>query len=96
MIKSIADKETEKILRAEFSEKLPSGIQKTARRKLIYLDETDTWQDLIAAPGGNRLEATKGSERTRQYSIRINTQWHIRFEWKSPHDAYGVMITDYQ
>ena len=92
MIQSFADKETEKVYRGEFSRKLPTDIQATARRKLIYLDEADNLADLLAPPG-NRLEALKGS-RAGQYSIRINEQWRICFRWKQPH-AYEVGITDY-
>lgn len=92
MIKSFADSETEKVYRGEMSRKLPLDIQKTARRKLIYLDEADILQDLLAPPG-NRLEALKG-DRAGQHSIRINNQWRICFVWKQPH-AYNVEITDY-
>jgi proteic killer suppression protein len=51
-------------------------------------------QDLAALPG-NRLEALKG-DRKGQYSIRINDQWRICFEW--PAGAKGpsnVEIVDY-
>jgi toxin HigB-1 len=51
-------------------------------------------KDLAALPG-NRLEALKGN-RQGQYSIRINDQWRICFEW--PHGASGpinVEIVDY-
>ena len=92
MIKSFADAETEKIYLGEFSKKLPANIQKTARRKLVYLDEADVLQDLLAPPA-NRLESLKG-DRAGQHSIRINDQWRICFVWKKPH-AYQVEITDY-
>ena len=92
MIENFSDKETEKVFQGEFSRQLPSDIQKTARRKLIYLDEADDLQDLRAPPG-NRLEAIKGKRRG-QHSIRINDQWRICFRWKQPH-AYEVEITDY-
>ena len=42
---------------------------------------------------GNRLEALKG-DRKGQYSLRINDQWRICFEWKGA-DAYAVEIVDY-
>ena len=92
MIKSFADTETEKVYCGEMSRKLPPDIQKTARRKLIYLDEADNLQDLLAPPG-NRLEALKG-DRAGQYSMRVNDQWRICFTWNQPH-AYDVEITDY-
>ncbi len=92
MIKSFADKETEKVFKGEASRKLPLDIQKVARRKLIYLDEADDLRDLFAPPG-NRLEALKG-DRAGQHSIRINDQWRICFKWKQPH-ADDAEITDY-
>ena len=62
MIRSFANNETEKIFRGEVSKKLPPDIQRTARRKLIYLNEADNLRDLIL-PKGNRLEALKGTAR---------------------------------
>ncbi|MGH6636328.1 MAG: type II toxin-antitoxin system RelE/ParE family toxin [Gammaproteobacteria bacterium] len=53
-----------------------------------------TLQTLRALPG-NRLEALSG-DRAGQYSIRINEQWRICFEW--PDGAPGpsnVEIVDY-
>jgi proteic killer suppression protein len=47
----------------------------------------------LRLPPGNRLEKLKG-DREGQYSIRINNQWRICFEW-SDGDAYNVEITDY-
>jgi proteic killer suppression protein len=47
----------------------------------------------LAAIPGNRLERLRGN-RENQYSIRINDQWRICFEWKGA-DAYEVEITDY-
>ena len=92
MIKSFAERETEKVFKGELPKKLLPDIQRTARRKLIYLDEADDLRDLMAPPG-NRLESLKG-ERAGQHSIRINDQWRICFRWKAPH-AYDVEITDY-
>jgi addiction module HigA family antidote len=42
---------------------------------------------------GNRLERLKG-DRKGQYSVRINDQWRICFEWRDGH-AYAVEIMDY-
>jgi proteic killer suppression protein len=92
VIKSFADQETEKICCGEISRKLPPAIQRTARRKLVYLDEADNLKDLQAPPG-NRLEALMG-DRKGQHSVRINDQWRVCFTWKQPH-AYNVEITDY-
>jgi len=92
MIKSFADKETEKIFGREFSRKLPSDIQRIARRKLEVLDAAESLNDLRVPPS-NRLEKLKGS-RSHQHSIRINDQWRICFEWRGE-DAYQVEVVDY-
>jgi proteic killer suppression protein len=52
---------------------------------------TELW--VLASPPGNRPEALRGT-RSGQYSIRINDQWRICFEWRSG-DAYDVEIVDY-
>ena len=92
MIESFADPETEKIFKGMVARKLPLIIQKTARRKLVYLDDADDWRDLLAPPG-NRLEALHG-DREGQYSIRINDQYRICFKWLKG-KAMNVEIIDY-
>jgi proteic killer suppression protein len=92
MIESFASDETEKIFRGQVSKKFPKDIQRTARRKLIYLDDAEDLQDLLAPPG-NRLEKLKG-DRAGQHSIRINDQWRICFKW-SVNKAKDVEIVDY-
>ena len=71
-----------------------SGIEHSARLKLDRLEAAVELRDLGALPG-NHLEALKG-DRKGQYSIRINDQWRICFEW--PGNAPGpsnVEIVDY-
>jgi proteic killer suppression protein len=71
-----------------------SGIDRSARLKLDRLDAAISLKDLGGLPG-NRLETLAG-ERKGQYSIRINDQWRICFEW--PGGAPGpsnVEIVDY-
>ena len=92
MIKTFADKETEKLFKRMFSKKLPGNIQSLARRKLLIIDAATLIEDLRSPPG-NRLEKLSGN-RTGQHSIRINNQWRICFVWKSGH-AYQVDVTDY-
>ena len=92
MIESFASNETRKIFLGSLSTKYPREIQRTARRKLIYLDDAEDLQDLLAPPG-NRLEKLKGS-RAGQYSIRINDQWRICFAWGDG-KARNVEIVDY-
>jgi toxin HigB-1 len=92
MIESFADPEAEKIFKGRASLKLPQTIQKTARRKLLYLDEAEDLRDLTAPPG-NRLEELRGN-RIGQLSIRINDQWRICFKWVKG-KARDVEIVDY-
>ena len=47
----------------------------------------------LRIPPGNRLERLRG-DRAGQYSIRINGQWRICFEWKGT-DVFEVEIVDY-
>lgn len=71
-----------------------SGIEHAARLKLDRLEAAVTLRDLAALPG-NRLEKLRG-DRAGQYSIRINDQWRICFDW--PEGELGpsnVEIVDY-
>jgi len=71
-----------------------SGFERAARIKLDRLEAATSLIDLAALPG-NRFEALKG-DRKDQYSIRINDQWRICFQW--PEKARGpsnVEIVDY-
>ena len=92
MIKSFADKETEKVFNQVFSKKLPQSIQHVALRKLILIDNAACLDDLKVPPG-NRLEALSG-DRDGQYSIRINDQYRICFIWDGS-DFEDVEIVDY-
>jgi len=92
MIESFASPETEKIYKGLVSRRLPLDIQKTARRKLLYLEDAEDLKDLLAPPG-NRLEKLHG-DRAGQYSIRINDQWRICFKWVDG-KARNVEIVDY-
>jgi toxin HigB-1 len=92
MIESFADPEAEKIFKGVVSRKLPLTIQKTARRKLVYLDDADDLRDLFAPPA-NRLEALDG-DREGQYSLRINNQYRVCFKWEKG-KARDVEIVDY-
>lgn len=92
MIKSFKDKETEKLFRRIFSRRLPQDIQRVALRRLSYLHSARELNDLLSPPS-NRLEKLHG-DRQGQYSIRINDQWRICFEWDDK-DAYNVEIVDY-
>lgn len=92
MIKTFKDAETEKIYQRERSRKLPSDIQQVALRKLRMINNSININDLRVPPA-NRLEKLSGN-RQGQYSIRLNDQWRICFEWRGS-DAFNVEITDY-
>jgi proteic killer suppression protein len=93
MIKSFADKETEKVYNQHFSRKLPQTIQRIALRKLIMLDTAENLNDLRVPPA-NRLERLTG-DREGQYSIRINSQYRICFNIANQNDFLNVEIVDY-
>jgi len=92
MIKTFRCKETERIFSGKFSIKLPQNIQRVAERKLIMIHKAAKLNDLRVPPA-NRLEAMKG-DRKGQYSLRINDQWRICFEWHED-GVYNVKIQDY-
>jgi len=92
MIRTFADKETEKIWHGQASRRLPGDIQSVARRKLRMLNNAESLADLRIPPA-NRLEPLKG-ERKGQHSIRINDQWRICFRWNDG-EALEVEIVDY-
>ncbi|HEY9009792.1 MAG TPA: type II toxin-antitoxin system RelE/ParE family toxin [Devosia sp.] len=93
MIVSYGDRRTERFAAGEHVREF-SGFARQAEVRLDRLDSAMSLGDLGALPG-NRLEALKGN-RAGQYSIRINEQWRICFEW--PQGAAGpenVVIVDY-
>jgi proteic killer suppression protein len=92
MIKSFRSKETEQLFHRQSVRKLPSTIQRNALKKLLILDAAESLEDLRIPPA-NRLEKLSG-DRQSQYSIRINQQWRICFEWNQG-NAYNVEIVDY-
>ena len=92
MIKTFADKETEKLFMRTFSKKLPQNIHGIARRRLEILDAAEVLQDMRVPPG-NRLEKLSG-DRKGKYSTRVNNQWRICFSWRQE-NAFDVEIVDY-
>jgi proteic killer suppression protein len=92
MIVSFGAKDTEKIWQGEKVKKIPMKIQKVGRRKLRMLNNSQNLSDLKIPPS-DRLEKLKGWEKD-YYSIRINDQWRIIFQWENNH-AREVEITSY-
>jgi proteic killer suppression protein len=92
VIVSYRDKRTR-----EFSEgkrtKAFAAIERRAELKLDQIDSALSVRDLDLP--GNRLEALKG-DRKGLYSIRINDQWRVCFEWPgSSPGPENVEIVDY-
>jgi toxin HigB-1 len=92
MIRSFKGREAEKIFHRTFSRRLPQDIQRIAFRRLRMLNRAVILNDLRVPPA-NRLELLHG-DREGQYSIRINDQWRICFDWYDG-DAHNVEIVDY-
>jgi toxin HigB-1 len=92
MIRSFRDKRT----RAFFEGERVKAFQGFERQAMLRLDRLDAADRLLALnTPGNRIEGLKG-DRKGQYSIRINDQWRICFEW--PEYSLGpinVEIVDY-
>lgn len=92
MIESFRDRETERVFFRQRSRRFSGSLARSALKKLLLLDAADSIQDLRLSPG-NRLERLAGDRRG-QYSIRINDQWRLCFEWKAGR-AVNVEIVDY-
>ena len=92
MIVSFGSKQTRQIWEGKPVRGLPLEIQHLGRRKLIMLDSSDTLNDLKIPPS-NRLEKLSGKLNS-LYSIRINRQWRIVFQWTKG-IASDVQILDY-
>ena len=91
MIKSFTCKDTQALFEGGNPRRFRT-IQAVAERKLTQLDAAATL-DFLRAPPGNRLEALRG-DRKGQWSIRINDQFRVCFEWRDGH-AWRVEIVDY-
>jgi len=69
------------------------GIARKLSMKLDQLDAATSLLDLDLP--GNRLEALKG-DRKGQYSIRVNDQWRICFQWlKGTDGPTDIEVVDY-
>lgn len=95
MIQTFGDKRTENLFQGiscRETRKFPADLIKVAVRKLDMLNAAYQLEDLRSPPG-NRLEALKGDLKG-FYSIRINDQWRIIFQWQNG-NAFAVKIVDY-
>lgn len=91
MIRSFHDKDTEALYEGRNVRKF-QAFRKQAERRMQILDSAAAIEDLMLLPS-NRFEALSG-DRKGQYSIRINEQWRICFEWRED-GPHSVEIADY-
>jgi toxin HigB-1 len=91
MIQSFRDKRTRQLFEGN---RVPEfqAFARQAEKRLRVLDAADTLEALMMLPS-NRFKALTG-KRQGQYSIRINNQWRICFEWGSA-GPENVEIVDY-
>jgi len=93
VILSFRDKRTELFAKGEFVRAF-QGFDRQGWKRLEILDAAVTLADLAGLPS-KRPEALSG-DRAGQYSIRINQQWRICFEWsESASGPSNVAIVDY-
>ena len=93
MIKRFKCRETQALFEGKRSPRF-ANIASVAIRKLQMLHAVERLESLRIPPQ-NRLEALKG-DRKGQWSIRVNDQWRVCFEWPdgSP-GPVNVEIVDY-
>lgn len=92
MIKHFYCKETKKIFEHYESRKFEVTLQSKILYKLYILDSAVSIQDLRSPPS-NMLKKLSGNLKS-FYSIRINRQFRLIFQWKNG-NAYNVQVIDY-
>ena len=92
MIQSFANKETAAVFAGRFIKRMPQNLCMRAKSRLDQLDAATCVEDLRQPPS-NQLEKLS-ADRKEQWSIRINAQWRVCFEWRDGH-AWRVEIVDY-
>jgi proteic killer suppression protein len=93
MIQSYRDARTERFARGERVKQF-EPFRRQAEKTLDRLDTATSLGDVANFPG-HRLERLRG-DRTGQWSIRINDQWRICFNWgDGASGPTNVEIVDY-
>ena len=92
MIRSFADADTEQVFHHRHSRRY-AAFERVAFRKLRQIHRVSRVEELFEPPA-NHLELLQG-DRKGQWSLRINRQWRISFEWRDG-DAFEVQIVDYR
>ena len=91
MIRTFKDRRAERLFNGE-RERQFQGFARQAEKRLRLLDAADTLEALRMLPS-NRLEALRG-DRKGQFSIRIDRQWRVCFEWRED-GPHNVEIVEY-
>lgn len=87
------DKRTERFAAGERVKEF-QAFERQAYRRLELLEAAPNKEALMRFPS-NHFEAL-GGDRKGQYSIRINRQWRICFEWPEGESRpFNIEITDY-
>ncbi len=87
------DKRTERFASGERVKEF-QAFREQAERRLDILESAVDRKDLMLLPS-NRFEAL-GGDRKGQFSIRINQQWRVCFEWPEEQDRpFNIEICDY-
>jgi len=95
MIRSFKDTYSEDLFHGvttSKTRKIPNDVKNIATRKMDLLNAALDLNDMRVPPG-NRLEKLKGNLKD-YFSIRINDQYRIIFQWKNG-DAFNVSFIDY-
>lgn len=92
MIRSFADRETERLWKGRKQRAVPQHLRERAVAKLLSVDIANNVEELETPPG-NRLHKL-GGDRDGQWSISINKLYRVCFSFEGG-DAYDVEVTDY-
>ena len=92
MIKSFADKTTNRIWDGQQVRGFSVELQTVALRKMQMIHAA-TKLESLRVPPGNRLKPLQG-KRAGEHSIRVNDQFRICFKWQGG-DAFDVVLEDY-
>ncbi|MEE4600704.1 MAG: type II toxin-antitoxin system RelE/ParE family toxin [Desulfobacteraceae bacterium] len=91
MIKSFACRDTEKLFNDQRVRRFQS-FARQARKRLMVLHAAPSLEALMLNPG-NKFHSLK-RDRKGQYTISINKQWRVCFEWHNG-NAFNSQIVDY-
>jgi len=91
-VRKFKDKRTQRLFEDETAKGVPPDVAVRAHDRLRLLNRLSDLRDLQMF-SGMQLESLKG-DRKGQYSIRVNKQWRICFQW-SGGEAFEIEFVDY-